>query len=84
MTAADNRGRLLLMPNTLDLGAAEVPLTDVLAGGVITAASRLLHWVVEDARSARAFLNRVNKVYGRREAPVADAQFHGSIGFIYK
>jgi 16S rRNA (cytidine1402-2'-O)-methyltransferase len=55
-------GRLLLMPNTLDLGAAEVPLTDVLAGGVIAAASRLLHWVVEDARSARAFLNRVNKV----------------------
>lgn len=30
------------------------------------------------------FMNRVNKVYGRREAPVADAQFHGSIGFIYK
>jgi 16S rRNA (cytidine1402-2'-O)-methyltransferase len=55
-------GRLLLMPNALDLGAAEVPLTDVIAGGVITAASRLLHWVVEDARSARAFLNRVNKV----------------------
>lgn len=55
-------GRLLLMPNALDLGAAEVPLTDVLPGGVITAASRLLHWVVEDARSARAFLNRVNKI----------------------
>ena len=63
MTAPDTpRGRLLLMPNALDLGAAEVPLTDVLAGGVIAAASRLLHWVVEDARSARAFLNRVNKV----------------------
>ena len=62
MTAPDKRGRLLLMPNTLDLGAAEVPLTDVLATGVILAASRLLHWVVEDARSARAFLNRVNKV----------------------
>ena len=62
MTAPDDRGRLLLMPNTLDLGAAEVPLTDVLATGVITAASRLLHWVVEDARSARAFLNRVNKI----------------------
>jgi len=30
------------------------------------------------------FMNRVNKVYGSREAPVADAQFHGSIGFIYK
>jgi 16S rRNA (cytidine1402-2'-O)-methyltransferase len=63
MTSPDPTfGRLLLMPNTLDLGAAEVPLTDVIAGGVITAASRLLHWVVEDARSARAFLNRVNKV----------------------
>ena len=55
-------GRLLLMPNALDLGAEEVPLTDVLAGGVITQASKLLHWVVEDARSARAFLNRVNKI----------------------
>ncbi len=55
-------GRLLLMPNALDLGAAEVPLTDVLPGGVITQASRLLHWVVEDARSARAFLNRVTKI----------------------
>ncbi len=33
---------------------------------------------------ATFFLNRVNKVYGRSEAPVADAQFHGSIGFIYK
>jgi len=62
MTAPDKHGRLLLMPNTLDLGATEVPLTDVLAGGVIAAASRLLHWVVEDARSARAFLNRVSKI----------------------
>ena len=68
MTAPIKPGRLLLMPNALDLGAAEVPLTDVLAGGVIAQASRLLHWVVEDARSARAFLNRVNKV-----APLAQA-----------
>ena len=55
-------GRLLLVPNTLDLGAAEVPLTDVLPTGVIERAAKLLHWVVEDARSARAFLNRVNKL----------------------
>lgn len=33
---------------------------------------------------AAFFLDRVNKVYGRRDTPVADAQFHGSIGFIYK
>lgn len=30
------------------------------------------------------FMNRVNKIYGRPEAPIVDAQFHGSIGFIYK
>lgn len=34
--------------------------------------------------AATFLLNRVNKVYGGRETPVADAQFHGSIGFIYK
>jgi pilus assembly protein CpaC len=33
---------------------------------------------------AAFFLNRVNKVYGRRDTPVADAQFNGSVGFIYK
>jgi pilus assembly protein CpaC len=37
------------------------------------------------AGDAGAFLmNRVNKVYGRRDTPVADAEFHGSVGFIYK
>jgi 16S rRNA (cytidine1402-2'-O)-methyltransferase len=34
----------------------------VLAAGVIAAAARLGWWVVEDARSARAFLNRVNRL----------------------
>lgn len=34
--------------------------------------------------AATFFLDRVNKIYGRREAPVADAQFHGTVGFIYK
>lgn len=55
-------GRLLLMPNALDLGTEIVPLSDVLPAGVIAAAARLAHWAVEDARSARAFLNRVNKL----------------------
>jgi len=54
--------RLLLMPNALDLGTEVVPLDEVLAAGVIAAAARLGHWVVEDARSARAFLNRVNRL----------------------
>ncbi|MGO4438307.1 type II and III secretion system protein family protein [Rhizobium sp. RAF56] len=34
--------------------------------------------------AATFFLNRVNKLYGRRDVPVADANFHGSVGFIYK
>ncbi len=52
-------GRLLLMPNALDLGAEAVPLADVLPAGVIQRAAGLRHWAVEDARSARAFLKRV-------------------------
>jgi 16S rRNA (cytidine1402-2'-O)-methyltransferase len=63
MTAAEvGRGRLLLVPNALDLGTELVPLGDVLSAGVIAAAARLGDWVVEDARSARAFLNRVNRL----------------------
>jgi 16S rRNA (cytidine1402-2'-O)-methyltransferase len=53
-------GRLLLIPNALDLGTDVVPLADVLPHGAITTAARLSHWVVEDARSARAFLKRVD------------------------
>lgn len=52
-------GRLLLVPNALDLGAEAVELAQVLPAGVIEAAAALSHWVVEDARSARAFLKRV-------------------------
>jgi len=62
LPAATSAGRLLLMPNALDLGTEAVPLDEVLAAGVIAAAARLSHWVVEDARSARAFLNRVNRI----------------------
>ncbi len=52
-------GTLLLIPNALDLGAAEVPIVDVLPAGVLQRAAALTHWVAEDARSARAFLKRV-------------------------
>jgi 16S rRNA (cytidine1402-2'-O)-methyltransferase len=53
-------GSLLLVPNTLDLGTAHVPPLDSLLGNqVITEASRLTHWVAEDAKVARAFLKRV-------------------------
>ncbi|QLF71292.1 type II and III secretion system protein family protein [Peteryoungia desertarenae] len=33
---------------------------------------------------ATFFLNKVNKVYGRRENTINPGQYHGSVGFIYK
>lgn len=56
------RGRLLLVPNALDLGAAPVDLPQVLPLGVLQCAARLGHWLAEDARSTRAFLKRVHAV----------------------
>ena len=57
-------GSLILVPNTLDLGEPEpADIRDVLADGVLREAARLTHWVVEDARSARAFLKRVQAVH---------------------
>lgn len=55
-------GTLHLVPNTLDLGADEVDLRELLPDGVIRRAAGLLHWVAEDARNARAFLKRVAAV----------------------
>lgn len=56
------RGTLWLVPNTLDLGSGETsPLAAVLPAAVIERAAGLGHWVVEDARSARAFLKRVGE-----------------------
>jgi len=60
--SAMTTGTLLLVPNALDLGADEVDLREVLPDGVIRRAAGLLHWVAEDARSARAFLKRVAAV----------------------
>jgi 16S rRNA (cytidine1402-2'-O)-methyltransferase len=55
-------GTLVLVPNTLDLGASEVDLQAVLPMDVIRRAAALQHWVAEDARSTRAFLKRVAAV----------------------
>lgn len=57
-----SRGRLLLVPNALDLGSAPVSLDAVLPRGVIEAAARIEHWVCENAKPARAFLKRVAEV----------------------
>jgi 16S rRNA (cytidine1402-2'-O)-methyltransferase len=61
--AAGARGRLVLMPNTLDLGSGhEVDLQAVLPLRAIERAAGLAHWAVENAKSARAFLKRVDAI----------------------
>ena len=65
MTATTQRhGALFLVPNTLDFAAPGEPpdLRDVLPMGVIRHAARLGYWVVENAKSTRAFLKRVDAV----------------------
>lgn len=54
-------GRLFLVPNALDHGCEPVSLAGVLPGQVLATAASLMHWIVEDARSARAFLKRVGE-----------------------
>lgn len=60
-------GRLLLVPNTLDLGcipdgAPPPDLAEVLPRAVLHAAAGLKHWVAENAKTTRAFLKRVDAV----------------------
>lgn len=60
MTEATRTGTLVLVPNTLDLGAPQAPAIGlVLSEEVLAESARLTHWVVEDAKVARAFLKRV-------------------------
>ena len=59
-------GRLLLVPTPLDFGvdaaSRYADLQESLPMGVIRQAAALTHWVAENARSARAFLKRVDAV----------------------
>lgn len=59
--AGPGYGRLWLVPNTLDLGTGyDTPLEQLLPRAVIERAAMLGHWVVENAKSARALLKRVD------------------------
>ena len=63
-TPGPAKGRLVLVPNTLDFGlGADHPLEsldEVLPMGVIRRAASLQHWVCENAKTTRAFLKRVD------------------------
>lgn len=66
-------GRLLLVPNTLDLGEPAVELQAVLPQLVIEHIATLAHWVAEDARSARALIKRAGALVPLKQ-PLQDVQ----------
>ena len=61
-------GRLFLIPTPLDFGtepaadADEVLLSELLPRSTIGQAARITHWIAENAKSARAFLKRVDRI----------------------
>jgi 16S rRNA (cytidine1402-2'-O)-methyltransferase len=63
MNTPRSTGRLVLVPNALDLGTDPVPLQDVLSDASLRRAASLSAWVVENAKTARAFLKRVGEIH---------------------
>ena len=56
-------GKLYLVPAPLDFGcASEVNLQNTMPWGTLTVAARLQYWICENAKSARAYLKRVNEI----------------------
>lgn len=56
-------GRLFLVPAPLDFGCdVQAPLQNVMPLGTLQIAASLDHWVCENAKSARAYLKRINEV----------------------
>ncbi|MDD2917458.1 SAM-dependent methyltransferase [Rhodoferax sp.] len=57
------KGLLYLVPAPLDFGCAQsAALETTMPMGTITIAASLAHWVCENAKSARAYLKRVNEI----------------------
>ena len=56
------KGRLYLVPAPLDFGCAtQAPLSDVLPQHTLATAAQLKHWVCENAKTARAYLKRIQE-----------------------
>jgi 16S rRNA (cytidine1402-2'-O)-methyltransferase len=57
-------GKLLLVPAPLDFGCAvQAPLRDVLPDATLLRAAQLKHWICENAKTARAYLKRINEFH---------------------
>ena len=62
-TTTVTKGLLYLVPAPLDFGCNQTPdLSATMPMGTITVAASLAHWICENAKSARAYLKRVNDV----------------------
>lgn len=62
--AATPSGKLYLVPAPLDFGCAtQAPLRGAMPEGTLTTAARLTHWICENAKSARAYLKRIDEVH---------------------
>lgn len=60
MTAS---GKLYLVPAPLDFGCDEqAPLEHALPHGTLAAAAGITHWICENAKSARAYLKRIDAI----------------------
>lgn len=57
-------GTLYLVPAPLDFGCdTQAPLEDALPSGTLQTASRLTHWICENAKSTRAYLKRIDAAH---------------------
>ena len=57
-------GTLYLVPAPLDFGCdTQAPLDHALPAGTLQTAARLTHWVCENAKSARAYLKRIDALH---------------------
>ena len=65
---APKKGRLLLVPAPLDFGEQAVPLEQVLPAHTLQTAAGLSHWICENAKSARAYLKRIDALYPLAQA----------------
>ncbi|ROZ72763.1 SAM-dependent methyltransferase [Ramlibacter sp. WS9] len=60
--AAPPLGKLYLIPAPLDFGCAvQAPLAEALPAGTLAVAAGLTHWICENAKSARAYLKRIDE-----------------------
>lgn len=63
MTTTSPKGKLYLVPAPLDFGCdTQAPLQDALPLGTLQVAAGITHWICENAKSARAYLKRIDAV----------------------